>query len=312
MYESVSPQRAAWHEKWPEAPVEGWLETCATIHRWSQIVGKIRIARAPMLNHWWQATLYVTSRGLTTSLIPDGCRAFQIDFDFVDHRLLVTTTDGKAEHLPLSSRPTSEFYAHLFDCLAALAIEVPIWPVPVEVPDPVPFPEDGGHSAYRPEIAERLWEMLVIATGEMEAFRNGFIGKSSPVHLFWGSFDLALTRFSGRNAPLHPGGIPNLSDRVTREAYSHEVMSCGFWPGTAGGFERPAFYAYAYPQPPGFDAAMVTPRQAFFSSSLREYLLPYDEIREASDPGALLRQFLQSTYEAAANLARWNRAELER
>lgn len=205
-----------------------------------------------------------------------------------------------------------EFYADLFARLAALGIEVRIWPVPVEVPVAVPFPEDQEHSTYRPEIAERFWRMLVLATMTLENFRSGFLGKSSPVHFFWGSFDLALTRFSGRRAPEHPGGIPNLPDRVTREAYSHEVMSCGFWPGTAGAFERPAFYAYAYPMPPGFEAARVRPELAFYSQKLREYLLPYDEIRTAPDPGELVREFLRSAYGAAADLGNWSRAELER
>ena len=297
---------------WPEAPVEGWLETCGTLQRWCQIVGKIRIARAPMLNHWWEATLYVTARGLTTSLIPDGSRSFQIDFDFLEHQLLITTTDGRMEATALQSRPLPDFYAELFGRLAALGIDVRIWPVPVELPDAVPFPEDPGHSTYRPEIAERFWRMLVVATMALEEFRGGFLGKASPVLFFWGSFDLAYTRFSGRKAPLHPGGIPHLPDRVTREAYSHEVMSCGFWPGTPGGFDRPAFYAYAYPMPPGFDEAAIAPAQAFYSPTLREYLLPFDDVRAAPDPAALVLTFLQSTYEAAANGGGWRRAELER
>lgn len=299
-------------QRWPEAPVEGWLETCATLHMWTQIVGKIRLARAPMLNHWWQATLYVTARGLTTSLIPDGSRAFQIDFDFIDHRLLVTTSDGKAELMPLAARPLPEFHADLFGRLAALGIDVHIWPVPVEVAEAVPFLEDPGHSAYQPEIAERLWRILVLADMVMAEFRGGFIGKASPVHFFWGGFDLAVTRFSGRKAPEHPGGVPNVADWVTREGYSHEVASCGFWPGTAGLVERPAFYAYAYPEPKNFAAAEVRPEQAFYSAALKEYLLPYDAVRQLPDPAAAVRAFLQTTYAAAADLGDWDRASLER
>lgn len=297
---------------WPEAPAEGWLETCGTLQMWAQIVGKVRLARAPMLNHWWQATLYVTARGFSTGLVADGNRAFRIDFDFVAHRLIIETTDGKCDAMRLASQPLADFYNELSGKLSALGIAVHIWPVPVEVATPVPFLEDRDHSVYRPEIAEALWRILVIADMALTEFRAGFLGKASPVHLFWGSFDLAVTRFSGLRAPPHPGGIPHLPDRITREAYSHEVSSCGFWPGTAGSFERPAFYAYAYPSPPGFDAAPVGPRQAYFSAELKEYLLPYDGIREAPDPGGLLREFLQSTYAATADLGGWNRAELER
>ena len=298
--------------EWPAAPVEGWLETCATLQRWAQIVGKIRLARAPMMNHWWQATLYVTARGLTTSLVPDGSRAFQIDFDFVDHRLIVATSDGGTRDMRLESQPLPEFYRQLFALLAELSIDVRIWPVPVELADAVPFTDDMNHSIYEPEIAERFWRILLIADMALAQFRGGFLGKASPVHFFWGSFDLAATRFSGRPAPMHPGGVPHLADRVTREAYSHEVSSCGFWPGTSGGFERPAFYAYAYPEPAGFAAAAVRPGQAFYSASLREYLLPYDEVRLLADPAAAVQDFLQATYAATADLAGWDRASLER
>jgi hypothetical protein len=297
---------------WPEAPVEGWLETCATLQIWTQIVGKVKLARAPIQNHWWNITLHVTPRGLTTGPMPDGVRAFQIDLDLLAHRLIVTTSEGGRAELPLVSMPLPDFYAAFLAELAGLGIEVRVWPVPVEVAHAVPFTDDPGHSEYRPEIAERLHRILVVADMALSRFRGGFIGKCSPVHFFWGSFDLAVTRFSGRRAPDHPGGVPNLADWVTREAYSHEVPSCGFWPGAAGGFERPAFYAYAYPEPPGFAAAAACPKQAYYSAGLKEFLLPYDEVRRLADPEAAVQAFLESTYAAAAGLGGWDRASLER
>lgn len=297
---------------WPQASLAGWLETCETIQLWSQIVGKIRLARAPMMNHYWQATLYVTARGLTTSPIPDGARAFQIDFDFITHRLIIITSDGATEEMKLQAQPLADFYAEFMARLAALHIDAHIWPVSVEMAEAVPFTKDSRHRAYDPETAEQLHQLLLIAHASLSEFRGGFSGKASPVHLFWGAFDLAVTRFSGRRAPRHPGGIPHLPDTVTREAYSHEVSSCGFWPGTKGGFERPAFYAYAYPEPPGFAQARVRPEQAFYSDTLKEFVLPYDDICTALDPAGLVREFLQSSYEAAANLGKWSRAELER
>ena len=297
---------------WPEAPVDGWLTTCATIHMWTQIVGKVKLARAPAANHWWHVALYLTPRGLTTSVIPDGARAFQIDFDFLDHRLIIVTSDGGHEEMRLAARPLPAFHEEFFGRLAALGIDVRIWPVPVEVVDAIPFNEDRGHSEYSPEIAERLFRILLIADMTLAGFRNGFVGKASPVHFFWGSFDLALTRFSGRKAPEHPGGVPNLADWVTREAYSHEVWSCGFWPGTAGGFERPAFYAYAYPEPRGFAETPVRPGSASYSGNLREFVLPYDDVRREPDPAESVQEFLQATYEAAATLGGWERTRLER
>jgi hypothetical protein len=299
-------------DAWPEAPIEGWLETCATLQMWTQIVGKIRMARAPFVNHWWHVPLYLTARGLTTSPMPDGNRTFQIDCDLRDHRLVIATSDGSLEQMPLRSRPLPEFYADLLGRLGALGIEVEIWPVPVEVAEAIPFTTDRGHSIYDPAIAERLHDILVLADMALTEFRGGFLGKSSPVHFFWGGFDLAVTRFSGRKAPPHPGGIPNVGNWVMREAYSHEVSSCGFWPGTAGSFERPAFYAYAYPEPEGFSAAPVRPAQAYCSAALKEFLLPYDELRMSADPGPLVQEFLQSTYEAAADLGGWDRRNLER
>jgi hypothetical protein len=297
---------------WPATRVEGWLETCATIHMWTQIVGKVKLARAPFTNHWWHIALYLTPRGLTTSVLPDpAAGAFQIDFDFLAHRLIIATSDRRYEEMQLTSLPLSEFYEDFVERLSSLGIEARIWPVPVEVVEATPFPEDHGHSDYRPEIAEELHRLLLLAKMTLAEFCEGFIGKCSPVHFFWGSFDLALTRFSGRKAPEHPGGVPNLADWVTREAYSHEVWSCGFWPGTACGFERPAFYSYAYPEPPGFAKAVVRP-PASYITTLREFILPYDEVRSESDPGAAVRRFLKATYEAAADLGGWDRPALER
>jgi hypothetical protein len=299
-------------DDWPELPGDGWLSTCATIHMWTQIVGKVKLARAPAANHWWHIVLYTTPRGLTTAVVPDGAGAFQIDFDFLDHRLIVSTSAGKREEMPLVPRPLPDFYREFLGRLTALGIEARIWPVPVEVVDAVPFVEDSGHNAYDPEIAAALSRLLLRAGMALAEFRAGFVGKCSPVHFFWGSFDLALTRFSGRTAPPHPGGVPNLADWVTREAYSHEVWSCGFWPGTAGGFERPAFYAYAYPEPPGFGEARVHPAAASYHIGLREFLLPYDTLREEPNPTGSVQRFLQSTYAAAAELGHWDRTSLER
>ena len=297
---------------WPEAPREGWLETAGTLQMWSQIVGKVRLARSPRENHWWHVAFYLTARGLTTSPIPDGSRAFQIDFDFIDHRLVIATSDGLREVIPLAATSVADFYAEVMARLAALGIDIRIWPVPTEVVDATPFTERTAVSEYRPEIAERLWRILSIADMALKRFRGGFVGKSSPSHVFWGGFDLAMTRFSGRRAPQHPGGIPNLADWVTREAYSHEVWSDGFWPGSSGIFERPAFYAYAYPEPPGFATASVSPEVALYHPTLREFLLPYDDVRTLTDPSAAVEAFLRATYQAAADLGRWPRGELER
>ena len=299
-------------EAWPEAPSAGWLETCATIHMWTQIIGKVKLACAPMQNHWWQVALYVTPRGLTTGLVPDGGRAFEIELDFLEHRLTITTSDGRRAERELRSEPLPDFYAAFFAVLRALGIETRIWPMPVEVIDAVPFTDDPSHSEYRPDLAERLGRILLTAAMALTEFRSGFLGKCSPVHFFWGSFDLAVTRFSGRAAPPHPGGVPNLADWVTREAYSHEVSSCGFWPGTAGGFERPAFFAYAYPEPAGFATVRMAPDTAFYHSTMREFLLPYDAVRSLADPAAAIGDFLRATYEGAADLGGWDRGNLER
>ncbi|MGH7206007.1 MAG: DUF5996 family protein [Nitrospiraceae bacterium] len=294
---------------WPSLPLEAWRDTYATLHMWTQVIGKIRLALAPMVCHWWQVTLYVTSRGLTTSPIPYGTRIFQIDFDFLDHKLRIETADGDHRSLALAPRSVAEFYRETMAALRSLGIDVSIWTTPVEVEDRTPFEQDHKHATYDPEYAQRCWRILVQATRVLTDFRSRFIGKVSPVHFFWGAFDLAFTRFSGRPAPKHPGA-PNVARFVAREAYSHEVSSCGFWPGA--GLGTPAFYAYAYPEPEGFKEYPIKPEEAFYSKELREFLLPYDAVRTAKSPDAALLAFLQSTYEAAATLGKWDRAALER
>jgi hypothetical protein len=297
---------------WPALPLEAWADTCATLHMWTQIVGKIRLRGSAPINHGWHSTLYVTSRGLTTSPIPHGARTFQLDFDFIDHALVVTASDGQVARLGLEPQTVAAFYRGLMETLHSLGIDVRIHGAPNEVADPIPFAEDDVHRAYDGVFVTRFWRALVQSDRVFKQFRSRFIGKCSPVHLFWGALDLAVTRFSGRRAPEHPGGIPNLPDRVTREAYSHEVSSCGFWAGSAGGpVPYPAFYAYAYPEPEGFGRASVGPGEAFYSSELREFVLPYDAVRIASDPAARLLEFMQTTYEAAANLSGWDRGALE-
>jgi hypothetical protein len=306
----TAPSSGPRAEEWPTLPYEAWKDTCTTLHLWTQIVGKLRLALTPWVNHSWHATLYVTARGLTTSSIPHDGRAFQIDFDFIDHALLISTSDGGEESLPLAPRSVADFHGQLMAALAELGIRVRIHGSPNEIADPIPFREDREHSAYDPDHAQRFWRVLVQADRVFKQFRTGFLGKVSPVHLFWGSFDLAVTRFSGRPAPSHPGGIPNLPDPVTREAYSHEVSSAGFWPG-GGGIDDPAFYSYAYPVPEGFAAAPVRPEAAFFHQAMGEFILPYDAVRTADAPDATLLEFLQTTYEAAANAAGWDRTVLE-
>lgn len=278
---------------------------------WLQIIGKVRLIQTPWLNHSWNATLYVTSRGLTTAPIPHGNRTFQIDLDLINHRLAVTASDGRSGGFALERQTVSAFYHRLMDELSRLDLPVRIVARPNEVPDGIPFPLDDVHCDYDPHAVNRFWRMLVQTQRVMLQFRGRFIGKCSPIHLFWGAMDLAVTRFSGRGAPLHPGGIPNLPDRVTREAYSHEVSSCGFWAGTPP-VDYPAFYAYAYPEPPGFAVARVRPDGAFYSADFHEFVLPYARVRESSAPDETLLEFLQSTYEAAADLGRWDRAALER
>jgi hypothetical protein len=303
----ADPSRA---KAWPDLPLAAWRDTCATLHRWTQVVGKVRLARAPMVNHWWQVPLYVTARGLTTSPIPDGARTFQIDFDFIAHRLVIETSDGAADTFALEPMSVADFHAEAMGRLGALGLATRIWTMPVEIADPIPFERDHVHAAYDRDYANRFWRVLVQADRLCTAFRAGFTGKVSPVHFFWGSFDLAVTRFSGRSAPRHPGA-PNTADLVTREAYCEEVSSAGFWPGGVG-LETPVFYSYAYPMPSGFAEASVRPNAALFSRELGEFLLPYDAVRRAPSPDAMLLEFLQSTYAAAADLGRWDRARLER
>jgi uncharacterized protein DUF5996 len=296
---------------WPELELHEWLATRDTFQRWLQIIGKVRLVQTPWINHSWHATLYVTSRGLTTSTIPHGQRVFQIDLDLTDHRLLVHASDGRSGGFALAPQTVAAFYRRLMDELVRLDLPVRIDDRPNEVPEPIPFPADEVHRDYDPDAANRFWRILVQVERVMLAFRSRFIGKCSPIHLFWGAMDLAVTRFSGRSAPPHPGGIPNLPDRVTREAYSHEVSSCGFWSGTPP-VDYPAFYSYAYPDPPGFADVRVRPDGAFYSADLREFILPYARVPESSTPDQTLLEFLQSTYEAAADLGLWDRAALER
>ena len=295
---------------WPELPTAGWRETYETLHLWTQIIGKIRLARSPWLNHSWHVALYVTARGLTTSPIPDGTRTFQIDFDLIDHALRVSTSDGAVRQFALSGHSVASFYAAVMSDLARLGIAIVIDEMPNELPEPIRFSQDDRHATYDPDAVRRFFQILVSADSVFKQFRTGFLGKASPVHFFWGSFDLAVTRFSGRRAPRHPGGVPHLPDEVACEAYSHEVSSAGFWPGS-GAIDYPAFYSYAYPEPAGFRATQVRPDAAFFSEALGEFILPYDAVRIAAQPEQALLDFLQSTYEAAANAAKWDREALE-
>jgi hypothetical protein len=297
--------------RWPELPYAAWKDTRETLHLWTQVVGKIRLALTPWLNHSWHVALYVTSRGLTTSPIRDGARAFQIDFDFIDHVLRVTTSDGAFRQIALRPMAVAAFYAQTMAALAALGIVVRVRTMPCEIVECVPFELDNVHAAYDADYVNRFWRVLLAASEVFAHFRTGFLGKTSPVHFFWGSFDLAVTRFSGRRAPRHPGGVPHLANAVAQEAYSHEVSSAGFWPGGGGPIDYAAFYSYAYPAPEGFAAAKVKPEAASFSKELGEFLLPYDAMRDARDPDAALMAFLQSTYEAAADLGKWDREVLE-
>jgi hypothetical protein len=295
---------------WPELPLAAWRDSYETLHLWTQIVGKIRLKRTPWLNHSWHVALYVTARGLTTSPIPDGTRSFQIDFDFIDHALRIAASDGAQKQFALSGQSVASFYAAIMAALAELGIDVAIDEMPSELPEPVRFSQDHRHASYDPDAVRRFLQVLVNADRVFRQFRTSFLGKASPVHFFWGSFDLAVTRFSGRRAPLHPGGIPHLPDAVACEAYSHEESSAGFWPG-GGVIDYPAFYSYAYPEPEGFRDTPVQPEAAFFSKELGEFVLPYDAVRTAADPDQTLLAFLQSTYEAAAGAAKWDREALE-
>jgi Family of unknown function (DUF5996) len=293
-------------ECWPGLPLDSWKETCATLHMWTQIVGKVRLALTPRLNHWWNVPLYVAARGLSTSRIPYGAGGFELRFDFVKHELVLETNAGAVHTLSLEPKTVADFYAETLKLLHGAGIDVKIWKMPVEIPDPIPFDEDRAHGAYDRAAVEKFWRILQTVDTVLHEFRARFTGKSSPVHFFWGSFDLAVTRFSGRPAPERPG-----ADAVTREAYSQEVSSVGFWPGS-GAVSDPAFYSYMAPAPQGFSEAQVRPPAAFHDKNLGEFLLMYDDVRRGAQPGATLLEFCQSTYEAGANLAHWDRGALER
>jgi len=291
---------------WPDLPLSAWSETCETLHRWTQIAGKVRMALTPQVNHWWNVTLYVTARGLGTSAIPYGPGAFEIIFDFVDHRLRIDASDGRSESFALAPMTVKDFYLEFMRRLQRLDIKVHIWTMPSEIENAVPFDQDVVHAQYDPVYAQRFWRALLQADRVMKAFRAGFIGKVSPVHFFWGSFDLAVSRFSGRPALPPSAAAPSW----VREAYSHEVSSCGFWPGGAG-MQEPIFYAYAYPPPPGFSEAPVRPEAAYYNREFGEFILPYDAVRQAAQPDAALLDFLQTSYAAAADRGRWDRSILE-
>jgi hypothetical protein len=293
---------------WPSLNLDDWQDTYNTLHMWTQIVGKIRLVQTPWINHSWHVPLYLTARGLTTSTIPYDSRIFQIDFDFIDHQLQIATSEGQTKTIQLQPRSVANFYQAVMDTLASLDLAIAINTMPNEVTDPIRFEQDETHNSYDPDAAHRFWRILLQSERVFRDFRSYFNGKVSPVHFFWGSFDLAVTRFSGREAPEHPGGVPNLPDAVAKEAYSHEVSSAGFWPGAGLGY--PAFYSYAYPTPDGFQQATVEPEAAFFHEQLGEFILPYEAVREAENPDQVLLSFLQSTYEAEANLAHWNQDAL--
>ena len=292
-------------ECWPALPLNSWTDTCATLHMWTQIVGKVRLRLTPLVNHWWNVPFYVTARGLTTSRIPYGGRAFELRFDFISHQLVLETNDGTVKTIPLAPRSVADFYQEFMGMLRTAKIDVKIWTMPAEIPNPIAFDQDRAHASYDPAAVEKFWRILLSVDAVFGQFRSGFIGKCSPVHFFWGSFDLAVSRFSGRRAPERPG-----ADAITREAYSHEVCSVGFWPGTAG-VKDAAFYSYAAPAPQGFEDARVRPDAASYDKQLSEFVLMYEDLRKAESPAAVLLNFCQSTYEAAANLGNWNRKELE-
>jgi hypothetical protein len=291
---------------WPSLPLNEWKDTYDTLHLWAQMVGKVRLRLTPLVNHWWNVPLYVGARGLTTSRIPYGDRAFELWFDFIDHRLVLETSDGLVKTISLAPRSVADFYQDFMALLRSAGIEVKIWRMPVEIANPSPFDQDRGHASYDPKFVERFWRILLSVDAVFHQFRSGFIGKSSPVHFFWGSFDLAVSRFSGRRAPPRPG-----ADAMTREAYSHELSSVGFWPG-GGNLEGCAFYSYTVPTPDRFSEAHVGPRGSYWDAQLGEFILPYDRVRQAPSPTAVLLEFCNTTYEAGANLGKWDRTALER
>ena len=296
---------------WPPLPLAAWQDTFATLHMWTQLVGKTRLALAPMENHWWQCTLYVSARGLTTGPMPGGTKMLSVDFDFIDHALVLQCSDGERRRLPLVPESVARFHARYMQALSELGFTLRILARPVEVPEAIPFAEDEKHAAYDGEAVHRWWRALLQVDRAFKRFRSGFIGKQSPAHFFWGSFDHAVTRFSGRAAPRHAGGAPNCPDWVMVEAYSHECSSAGFWPG-GGPLDEAAFYAYAYPEPEGYASSSVRPAAARYHAEAREFILPYEAVRTAADPDATLLQFLESTYQAAAVCGRWDRDALER
>jgi hypothetical protein len=298
-------------QHWPELPLAEWAETCETLYRWTQIVGKIRLALTPLVNHWWNVTLYVTARGLNTSAIPFNRGSFDIDFDFVEHRLLIRTSDGSEEKISLEPKSVAVFYAEVMDRLQRLGIDIHIWTMPSEIENAVPFDQDIAHAQYDQAWVQRFCQVLQNSDRVMKAFRARFIGKASPVHFFWGGFDLAVTRFSGRLAPPLASGAPNVAAWVMQEAYSHEVSSCGFWPGN-GGYGKPAFYAYAYPEPPSYGRTQLGIEGAYYDGALSQFILPYDAIRQSRDSDSLLLAFFQETYEAVAEQSQWERTMLER
>jgi hypothetical protein len=294
---------------WPRLDLDAWQDTYTTLHMWTQVVGKIRMVQTPWINHSWHLPLYLTARGLTTTTVPYGSRVFQIDFDFIDHQLQISTSEGQQRIVGLAPRSVADFYRAVMEALTDLDIPIKINTTPNEVTDAIPFEQDETHQSYDAEYANRCWRILLQSERVFREFRSHFAGKVSPVHFFWGSFDLAVTRFSGRSAPEHPGGVPNLPDAVAKEAYSQEVSSAGFWPGAGLGY--PAFYSYAYPTPDGFGKATVQPESAFFHEGLGEFILPLDAVREAEDPDRTLMAFLESTYTAAASLANWDHHSLK-
>ncbi len=299
------------NSQWPDLPLAAWSDTCDTLQLWTQIVGKVRIALTPLINHWWNATFHVTARGLAAPAMPYRGRTLDVAFDFVQHRLDIETSDGRAEALELKPMAVADFYAAFMAALRRLGIDVHIWTMPSEIENAIPFEKDRTHAQYDPVHVQKFWQAVVQADRVMTEFRARFLGKASPVHFFWGSFDLAVTRFSGRTAPPPQSVTPNVASRVMAEAYSHEVSSCGFWPGN-GGYGRAAFYVYAYPEPEGYGDARLKTAGGFYDKNVGQFILPYDAVREAGDPDALLLGFLQETYAAAADLAKWDRKALER
>jgi hypothetical protein len=298
--------RASDEEALPALPFDSWKDTLATLHMWAQIVGKVRLKLCPLVNHWWNVPFYVTARGMTTSAMPYERRAIEVQFDFIEHKILIETSEGRMVAMAMQPQSVADFYKKFMAALRELGLSVHIWTMPCEVPNPTPFEKDHVHAAYDADAAHKFWRILVWVDQIFKEFRAGFEGKASPVHFFWGSFDLAVTRFSGRPAPERPG-----ADSITREAYSHEVSSAGFWPG-GGDIKAPAFYSYAAPEPPGFAEQRVGPQSAFYHPQMKEFLLMYDDVRTAGSPKDALMEFLQSTYNAAADLGKWDRKDLER